>query len=485
MTATLVIAPNRGDGLTAGTVVSAAVRAGVRPEEGFESNIAEILEDFEPDSKEFEAVIARGKPARPGEDATVRWEPGLVSGDGGDDDGGAEPVDGDDGDEGDEGDDGGVDHYAVATFTTVEEGQVVGIITEKTKSTPGYDVCGEELTARDGHPFSLKLCDKSFEVTGSGTVTALRGGRVTVKSNAAVIDPVFIVDSDVDFSVGHVDFMGAIEIRGGVRDRFSVKCTGDGLITGLIESATILIGGSLICESGMAAKERGQLMVDQECSIGYINQARGVVGGNLTLRRELIESELVVGGALRLEAGAIVGGSYIVTGAVEADIFGSGAGAPTRFVLGEVPLIANAIRRLDQLLIELDGEIAAASMELEELKAKPLPNPDLENEIAAQQVRREERKGMMFERRDVLMRSANESRTVDLHARRKICHRVSIVHGNRSYVFEDDVEGASKVFLDGAGDPVISIKGREPRLLGDLCRIEAASFRDGDSAEAA
>ncbi len=478
MSAVLVFRPGQGAGVTAGTILAHAAQRGVVPDEDVERRIADVLEGFEPGPMPFEAVIAEGRPPRHGADMHVRWEPGLVPKsvltalpDVGDEHDAAEGAAdaGDDGEGGGEGD-GSVDHYAGGDLRTVEVGEAVGRIRRPTDGVPGRTVTGEELPARDGRDMTLELDEATLEIAEGGVVRARAAGRVAVDAVRAWIDPVLEISNDVDFSTGNVDFGGALLIRGGVKDRFTVRCTGDTSIGGLIESATLLIGGDLYCHSGMAAKERGMLVVDGDCEVSYLNQARGRIRGTLTCRRELIESELVVGGDLLVDRGAIVGGTSVVTGRVRASVFGSGAGAPTRLVLGEVPLETRAVRRLREMARELEREIASEDARIESLAASGVPDDELEELRAAQRGRRLRHEAM--QRKDLeLLRRIKHGRRICLRIERRIHHRAIVGVRGREYEFEEDQRGPIEILADDRGEPVVRVRGADPRPLLDLTRL--------------
>lgn len=471
MQAVLIVHPGKGEGLTPGIVLAHAATRGVVAEADVERRVAEFLEDLEPRPVPQESVIAEGRPAAAGVDSHVRWDPDLVP---------AAALAAMPADEAveDAPDDASpdappaveatVDHYDCSTLKTVDVDAVVGHFQRPTDGTPGRTVTGRELPPRPGRLRELDLDEETLVLQRGGAVVARTAGRVNVAGTRAWIDPVLDIGGDVDFSTGNLDFGGALRVSGGVKDRFVVRCTGDTFIGGLIESATLLIGGDLHCGSGMAAKERGQLVVDGDCEVSYLNQARGRVGGTLTCRRELIESDLVIGGELHVGRGAIVGGTSVVTGRVVVGVLGSGAGATTRLILGEVPLVTRSVRRLRDMAAALDREIQAEETQLAALEsADPVMLATVQNE---QQQRRE--RHLAMQRKELeLLRRIKRGRTVSLSVERRMHHRAIIGIRGREYEIHEDLRGPLVVLIGAYNEASIAIRGAEPRPLLDFSRL--------------
>lgn len=107
----------------------------------------------------------------------------------------------------------------------------------------------------------------------------------------------------VDFSTGNIDFEGSVHVRQGIRDRFEVKATGSIIVDGLVEGATIHCGGDFTAHQGMVGKERGLLFVKGNADVGYLNNVKAEIIGNLTVRRELMNCDLVIGKSLNCKHG--------------------------------------------------------------------------------------------------------------------------------------------------------------------------------------
>lgn len=119
----------------------------------------------------------------------------------------------------------------------------------------------------------------------------------------------------------------------GVRDRFIVEATGNVIVDGLVEAATIKCAGHLAVRGGFAGRERGFAEVGKDMTGKYLDNVQGEVKGELRIDREIVNSELTVVGTLRSPNVTIMGGKITCHGEAEVAALGSPSGVPTQIVM--------------------------------------------------------------------------------------------------------------------------------------------------------
>ena len=302
--------------------------------EAVEERLAKIVEAYRAERKPCEEIVAKATPAVHGRDGVFAWVTGF------------DPTSAHSADREKEASaDDAVDFYSQGSYITVGAGTQIATLRPPTDGTDGRDVVGGVSKARPGKPVDIKI-DASLRVDEKGCVIAEIDGLLQFHRAEVKVSPVLEVAEFVDFSTGNIDFDGSVLIRQGVRDRFVVKATRDVIIHGLVEAATIVCGGNFECRRGIAAKDRGQLVVEGDADVGFLNNVRGQIKGHLTIRREIINCDLVIGQNLRCERGAIIGGTTAITGSLRAMTLGSEAEIATVIVLGSVPLLTVKLNQL-------------------------------------------------------------------------------------------------------------------------------------------
>jgi hypothetical protein len=159
-----------------------------------------------------------------------------------------------------------------------------------------------------------------------------------------------------------------------------------------------------------------------------------------------MDCELIVGRSLSSSQGAIVGGRVIVTGPVEVGILGSAGGTPTLLVLGEVPLLAAQVYRMDEM-------IRAFRDELERLReGSETGGSAAARHITAVQSRIE-RLGHAIDtctrKRQELAERIPEQRAVQLLVNKVVWSKSRLRIAGREFIFEDDAKGPLRIDWDG------------------------------------
>ncbi len=310
--------------LDAALLANLVQKRGIAVSPAVEAQLLRVAKTFRDEPSRLEQVIARSTAAIDGQDGRLEWVEGL--------DPTASPaaaVGQDDTDV--------VDYYNQVGYVRVAKGSHVATLHEPTLGEDGRDVTGRTIKARPGRRYDVKI-DPSLCLDGSGHVIAQVDGILEYEHGVLRVSRVFEVRGSIDFSTGNIDFDGTVIVQDGVRDRFEVKAMEDIIVDGLIEAATIKCGRNFTCPWGMAAKGQGQLVVEGDAVVGYLNNVKGRIKGNLTVQRELINCDLVIGGNLICDQATVIGGNVAVSGSVRVAVLGSNAETSTSLILDATTL---------------------------------------------------------------------------------------------------------------------------------------------------
>ena len=427
-----------------------------------EERLAKIVEAYRADGKPRQDIVAKATPAVHGQDGVFAWATGF-------DPTSAHATDR----EKAASDDDAVDFYNQGSHITVAAGAQIATLRPPTDGTDGRDVVGGVIKARPGKPVDIKI-DASLRVDEKGCVIAEIDGLLQFHRAEVKVSPVLEVAEFVDFSTGNIDFDGSVLIRQGVRDRFVVKATRDVIIHGLVEAATIVCGGNFECRRGIAAKDRGELVVEGDADVGFLNNVRGQIKGHLTIRREIINCDLVIGQDLRCERGAIIGGTTAITGSLRAMTLGSEAEIETVLVLGSVPLLTARLNQLKKDCPEWKEQLERFRYEQNQLSAGRGP-------VGPQQ--QERLTELNFEISDLerKLQEAQEERTsieqemvtqgkVEIQIEKIIYPKVRFRAGDTNFSFTEALKGPAKIGWNGRKQLVFRQGDGRVRLLSDVAQ---------------
>lgn len=358
------------------------------------------------------------------------------------------------------------DHYSRASVRAVHPGAPIGRVVEPSSGSDGLDVTGRSLAARQPRPLPL-LLDDSIQRHPDGRLVATVAGTPDYRPPLLRIRQKLELPGFVDFSTGHVDFPGDVEVAKGVRDVFKLHAGGSLLVHGLVEAAELVAGLDATLPSGMAGKQTGRLTAWRDVDAFYLHGVTAAVGRDLRVGTELIQCEIAVGRRLLAERATVAGGELRVAAGATVASLGSPARVSTRVELGVHPVLDELRRRGAALLPRLRARVEQAQAQLDQLRgvrgrlshSQAEALTELEFALAAAEERERTLAGRLEEVAELARRHTRASIVVrtTLHA--------GVVIGTPGYRCEvrQDVPGpvALEVPKGGSGRPVLTRPGTD------------------------
>ena len=435
MSAEIVLGPvDDPSRITPEQCAGAVEAAGVERSRAVADALDRALADLGP-GEELRREIARGVEPRHARDGGIVWDVPDAEPDA----------------SGAEAEGGETDHYTRSVFITVNEGQRLGRIVPPTEPEDGRDVRGGTVAAKRGRRAKLVL-DESITLGEDGTMTAARDGVLRRSVARATVRDYLEIPGHVDFSTGHIDFPGDVEVMLGVRDLFRVAVGGALAVHGLIEAADIRVGGELTAYGGIAARERGRVRVEGDMTTRYLDGASVEVGGTLRVSREIVNSTLEVHGAVESPNATVLGGCLDCVGHVAVAALGSPAHPATTIALGAVPNLESRLREFSALADTLRARRDGAA------------DPGVREAFDERLSRCEGARSELRERIAGL-------RTIDVRVSRVVHPGVRFTVGAKVYEVRDELRGPVRVTDDRSGALVYRVGDAPPVALAGVAEV--------------
>lgn len=311
-----------------------------------ERNISEALGNPVP---EVDILIARGTPPVHGKDGFVRYtvRPEEIS---------ASPK---------QVSEGKVDLKDLQVLYNFKKGALLAELKHHTSGIAGMSVKGEPIPPVAGKPAKIRL--------GTGTELSEDGRRMTAAIDGALfyrhgqvcIYPVFVVEKDLDYSVGNLNFVGTIQIRGDVLSGFKARAAADINVGGIVEAAELTAQNDIIVRGGVQGGGRAVLEADGHVHALFLNEARVFAKKSVQTRGSIIRCEIIAHDGISAygREGAIFGGRLIASKSIDAAVAGSEIGLATHLEVGTDP-------SLYPKLFVLQDQLAKNSERIEQLNKK-------------------------------------------------------------------------------------------------------------------
>lgn len=283
--------------------------------------------------------VAQGAPPINGKDSEVEYKVEFGS---------AKPID--------QGADGKVDMKQLSTVTVVRKGQLLATRVPFTEAHDGISVQGKTLKAKNGKDHKLPSGQGTVATEDQTALYADQDGHLVIKGSNLDVLPVYVVSGDVDYSVGNINFIGSVEVKGAVREGFEIKTTGNVRVSGVIEGAVIETDGDLEIKIGVSGGNKGVLRIGGSLTAGYIDKATLEVGETIQVKDAIMHSDISAGKSVAVGVGG--GKGQIVGGKVQAGIsihcvtLGSQMGTKTEIHVGVSPHLANRKTELNAMVAE-------------------------------------------------------------------------------------------------------------------------------------
>lgn len=298
-----------------------------------------------------EVIIAKGEKPKPGEDANLIYH--FVT---------------DENKVGTQREDGSIDFYDLGQIANVAAGDVLVTKEEAKSGEPGTAVTGEEIP-----PSVPKDCDlpkgKNVEKK-ENKVLAVKEGQAIRDGKKVHVLPVHEVNGDVDLSIGNIDFVGNVLVKGDVREGFKIKAEGNVEVKGRVSAASIDAGNEVIIRSGFIGKDKGEIKAKGNVKVRFIENGRIESRGNVFVAEAAMHSSIFAGQSITVKEGKglLVGGESRASSKIEAKIVGSSLATKTLLEVGIDPRIRDEIKELQEEIEDAKNNLLKSNKALKMLE---------------------------------------------------------------------------------------------------------------------
>ena len=253
--------------------------------------------------------------------------------------------------------DGSVDYRNVDWFEQVKRQQKIAYYHAAGAGEVGYTVTGRRIAAKRGREQS-RLRGKGFLVLpDQKTYVSIMDGRIELTDNNIEISKM-VEFQEVSLATGNIRFDGNVYVKGNVGDGTTIAASGDVVVDGFVEAATIVAGGNVILRKGMNASGSGSITaggnIEGKFFEAVVLKAGNDIHANYCMNCEAhADGEMVIFG----RNGSVVGGAVYVVKQLSAQNIGNRAGILTRINVG----VSEKMRREQR---EVEDKLRDNKMEL-------------------------------------------------------------------------------------------------------------------------
>lgn len=267
---------------------------------------------------------------------------------------------------------GRVDFKESNLIQNVVEGQALAKKVPPEEGTPGRTVIGKYLQAKNGKDTHLSI-GKNVKLSDDGnTAIATINGQVVLQGEKINVEPVYVVDGDVNLKTGgNVTFLGTVMVKGSVEDGFKVKASGNIEVMGTVGKAELDAEGDILVHQGIAGKHEGIVRAGRGVWAKFIENAH-IESGELVVASDGIVNSHVDANQRIICQGkraTIVGGRLRAAEEIHAKTLGSMSGSETVLEVGYDPKSTERVAELNERLGEIESELDKIKQDIATIQA--------------------------------------------------------------------------------------------------------------------
>ena len=267
--------------------------------------------------------------------------------------------------------DGRVDFKELNLLQNVVEGQVLAKKIPAEEGQDGRTVTGRVLPAKPGRDVEIGV-GKNVRLSEDGmTLTATCNGQVMLAAGKVNVEPIYVVQGDVNMKVGNITHLGTVIVKGNVEDGFKVKASGNIEIMGTVGKTELDAEGDIVVHQGITGKSEGKVIAGKSVWAKFIENASVEAGENVVVSDGIINSRVDANKSIICHSqgrrAKIVGGHLRAAEEIIAETFGSTAGAETVLEVGYDPKSKARLAELEQQKAALDKELDEVNLNIQTL----------------------------------------------------------------------------------------------------------------------
>ena len=254
--------------------------------------------------------------------------------------------------------DGTVDYKELNTISRINAGDKVAELIPEDPGEAGYNIFGEVLKP---HSVKTKRLEGGKNMTLSEDKKILYSdvtGHASLVSGKIFVSDVYEIPADVDNSTGNIDYNGSVTIKGNVKGGFKVVATGNIVVEGVVEDATLISDGQIIVRHGIHGMNKGMLKAKGNIICKFIENATVISGGYVDAEA-ILHSKVEAYGEVFVKGkkGFITGGVVRAGNLIDAQTIGSEMETLTQIEVGVDPIQKEKYIEVQKKLKEYEEQL--------------------------------------------------------------------------------------------------------------------------------
>ena len=190
---------------------------------------------------------------------------------------------------------GRVDFKELNTIKNVLKNEELARKEPAQRGIAGRTVTGRSLPTRDGRDVQFQLGNNVALSKDGLRVLSTSDGQVMLLQDHITVETVMIIPGNVNNSVGNINFLGSVIVKGSVDDGFTVKAVGNIEVMGNVGKAFLETHADIVVHQGINGGGEGSVTAGQSLWSKFIQNAKVEAGSYVIVSDGILHSRVVAG----------------------------------------------------------------------------------------------------------------------------------------------------------------------------------------------
>jgi len=264
---------------------------------------------------------------------------------------------------------GRVDFKELNTIRNVLKGEELAKKEPAQKGIPGRTVTGRNLPVKDGRDVPFELGNNVALSRDGLRLVSTADGQVMLLQGRITVETVMVIPGDVDTTVGNINFLGSVIVKGSVSDGFTVKAVGNIEVMGNVGKAILETHADIIVHQGINGGGEGKVSAGQSLWSKFIQNATADAGLYVIVSDGILHSTVHAGKKILCKGkrAKIVGGYLRAAEEINASSLGAVGSGETILEVGIDPKVKEEMVNLNNQVEGVGKEYNNANLNLQSL----------------------------------------------------------------------------------------------------------------------
>ncbi len=248
-------------------------------------------------------------------------------------------------------------------ITLVKKGAIIAeLIHPSAEPKPGMDITGKKIEVKKSDSLTVQTGENihAEEKEGKSIYYAQVAGEVSYEQGILDVNPIHVVQGDLDMKVGNIKFPGSVVVNGSVTSGFAVVSGGDVIVGETVDRALISSEGKVVINLGIKGGGKAVVRSKKTIEVGFAEQCALLAVGAINIKNNVIHCKVKCNGLLTVggEKGGLIGGSVRARDGIQAVNIGSPRGIRTELSFGQDYLISDQIEQEEKKVEKVKEQTA-------------------------------------------------------------------------------------------------------------------------------